>query len=754
MDYTPPYQYQWQNPELVKTIYPFRLQKLRDFLLYYKEIDLWKTFRNTVVDQNTSMEVIQEISGMNLQINDAKKALVDAKGKITELEKKNRQALNDRNVLLLEQTRSNLKAKLPRQTSTIRALNDSVQWYQNYAKNHPEVLDSPAYKRRLDDLKAAQDGYQAILQGIDKATADQQAVLAKLGFGTLESDRQQLLQQIQDLTDNVNRLTAEINLLPPIAKNGEVTPTTLVRWKVRNYEKQLLDLDQVRLVAEIIKRFDAEPNRFPKWLQYMVLHFSGMRYKSAHGSWADPRDLLENVKLEEFEKWVTKTAAPADLDQECAKAVQALEGSKVNASAADQERIKWQIISLTDKFNRQAALIKYKSPLISIEVRSMNDGQVLASLQSMKDIFPPWVWKEIVSRTDLRLQTTDPDWENLSPEERQQRWEWKSGYWREIMQSWEGKDITGWRKENEMTLALVVTRAVCNEIAEHIQHLRGRSPTGGLTAKPIWYLSEQNAARSKPPQTPLADPPFFKLPGQQKKEDYKPGASILWLGWVYQRPDPWQITHPIEGVNTLPPRDTLSSSSWNYHMEGSEFVREAKISNQLAKNWLRWTHEATVVEVVEMAGGVETVITFETGQIGLRLRTLRELLNNAYIYIGYVPPAPFEAENLEKMIARNTLLPAGITPAAREIAFATPEAEITIPTPQFETKLQIWQTLSKRERQVVTLICAGKTISEIAGRLEIKPNTVKKHLQNAMHMFGVHSRVELRQVIAEIRSTS
>ncbi len=662
--------------------------------------------------------------------------------------------LRERTILDPQQTKTTLKARLPKQASTIRALNDSVQWYQNYAKNHPEVLDSPAYKRRLDDLKEAQDANQAILQGIDKASADQQAELAKLGFGTLEQDRQQLQRQIQDLTDKINQLTQEINRLPPIGKNGEVTAATAVVWKVRKYEKQLLGLDQAGLVAEIVKRFDAEPGRFPKWLQYMVLHFSGMRYKSAHGSWADPRDLLESVRLEEFEKWVTKTAAPADLDRECAEAAQALEQRKVNTTnPADLERIKWQTIALNDRFNRQTALVKYKSPLISQEVCAMNDGQVLEALQSMKDTFPPWVWKEIASRTDLRLETTDPDWENLTPEERQQRWEWKSGYWREIMDAWEGKDITGWRKENEMTLALVVTRAVCNEIAEHIQHLRGRSPTGGLTAKPIWYLSEQNAARSKPPQAPPVDLPFFKPPGQQKKEDFKPGASILWLGWVYERPNPWQIAHPIEGINTLPPRDTFTSYSWNYRTEGSEFVREAKISNQLAKNWLRWTHEATVVEVVVMADGLEYVITFETGQIGLRRRALRELLNNAYVYVGYVPPAPLEPENLAKMIARDTLLPAGPAVAARETAFETPEVEIAIPAPEFESKLQIWQSLSKRERQVVTLICSGKSILEIAERLGIERSTVKKHLGAAMRKFGVHSRGELRQVIAKIMTT-
>ena len=43
---SPTYNFQWQNPILLKDIYPMRLQKLRDFLLFYKEADLWAEYRN------------------------------------------------------------------------------------------------------------------------------------------------------------------------------------------------------------------------------------------------------------------------------------------------------------------------------------------------------------------------------------------------------------------------------------------------------------------------------------------------------------------------------------------------------------------------------------------------------------------------------------------------------------------------------------------------------------------------------------
>ena len=41
-----PLYFQWQNDILCKTIYPMREQKLRDFLTFYMEVDIWKQYKN------------------------------------------------------------------------------------------------------------------------------------------------------------------------------------------------------------------------------------------------------------------------------------------------------------------------------------------------------------------------------------------------------------------------------------------------------------------------------------------------------------------------------------------------------------------------------------------------------------------------------------------------------------------------------------------------------------------------------------
>ncbi|MCK5429136.1 MAG: hypothetical protein KAI94_06670, partial [Anaerolineales bacterium] len=44
-----PIYFQWQNEYLLRTIYPLREMKLRDFLVYYYEIDLWAEYKDKTV---------------------------------------------------------------------------------------------------------------------------------------------------------------------------------------------------------------------------------------------------------------------------------------------------------------------------------------------------------------------------------------------------------------------------------------------------------------------------------------------------------------------------------------------------------------------------------------------------------------------------------------------------------------------------------------------------------------------------------
>jgi DNA-binding NarL/FixJ family response regulator len=62
--------------------------------------------------------------------------------------------------------------------------------------------------------------------------------------------------------------------------------------------------------------------------------------------------------------------------------------------------------------------------------------------------------------------------------------------------------------------------------------------------------------------------------------------------------------------------------------------------------------------------------------------------------------------------------------------------------------------LSHRERQVLDLVCEGRTNAEIAGSLVLAESTIKSHMASIFTKFGVHSRKEAVAVFADLNLPS
>jgi hypothetical protein len=418
-----------------------------------------------------------------------------------------------------------------------------------------------------------------------------------------------------------------------------------------------------------------------------VIHFSGMRYRSAHASWADPKYLLELLTREAFQGEIHAMDEAALVDA-CQDAVEELLEERENLTDENKRRAIDQMVAKLNFWNPRRALLEYRMARQVGELENLPDDErvFIGMLENLRKSMaanggglPDWVWEEIAKYTQLRLKTQEKDWESISPE----RWKWENRRWREILDTWEHRDITGWRKHHQESLDLIVTRAVCNEIAEHIQHLRGLVPFAGLTSKPKWYLKWQEKSKSLPPEEP-ARAFLVQAPSE---EHFINGASILWLDWVDREPNAWQVAHPLPGYSLLPPEvrlpkeKTANTVEWGYHQMGENFVRtrrkpsirelrdagrseieieaireEMKNSGGFVKQYLRWTHEATVIGVADMVEG-KFVLTFETGQIGVVLRRLSDLAGNRNVFVGYIPRADQEPENLAEMLDRAKLLP-------------------------------------------------------------------------------------------------
>ena len=62
---------------------------------------------------------------------------------------------------------------------------------------------------------------------------------------------------------------------------------------------------------------------------------------------------------------------------------------------------------------------------------------------------------------------------------------------------------------------------------------------------------------------------------------------------------------------------------------------------------------------------------------------------------------------------------------------------------------QRWQSLSQREQEVAALVCRGYTNRQIAARLVISPETVKSHMKRVLYKYDLHSKDELRMLMAD-----
>ena len=66
-----------------------------------------------------------------------------------------------------------------------------------------------------------------------------------------------------------------------------------------------------------------------------------------------------------------------------------------------------------------------------------------------------------------------------------------------------------------------------------------------------------------------------------------------------------------------------------------------------------------------------------------------------------------------------------------------------------QARIQVWESLSPREQEVVALACLGRTNRQIAAQLYLSPETIKTHMRHAQRKFGVANKSELRALLAD-----
>jgi hypothetical protein len=596
-----------------------------------------------------------------------------------------------------------------------RALATEVHKLEYELRGKPAEAAPGGKHTRLEMLRGA--GLRAVESELDKLSdyhaTYEYAQKPRTELDRMVKDQERDLQRKQDriaqLKEQASALEAEYRAREAVLNMSEaeylvrlppgqpVTVRDIVRGKVEKYKNALeaklaQDLPeetiQQELLEEIVQGFIKDPGRHPLWLQYMVIHFSGMRYATAHGSWADPKDLLTSLRTSALEKELMK------LDED---AVEALSEQRVTAyESTDPARAPRLALATSQKWKdrialhmrglkspsahyRRKALFDLRMDEENYEVESMTPGEALEALKARQNTLPEWMWKEIVRLTDLRVQEAqDPDWNRLTPEQQDEKNEARYAEFRAIMNKWKQDNLTGWRQEHDRSNRLIVTSSVCNEVAEQIQHLRGNTPPGGLSYKPDWYMHTEGAAiksgkSSGPPG------PFFVRAQPGAERYFVQGASILWLRFVHDIPNPWRVAKPLatrQGDRLIPDayrKSTAATGDWQYfESDMIKRTRQRTVEKKTLRDqqWLRWMHEATVAEVSETADG-PTVLTFETAlpyddpsvsAVGIFKHNLQNLMwdggedNYNGAFIGYVPEGDLPVGDLGEMLDWNKIL--------------------------------------------------------------------------------------------------
>jgi hypothetical protein len=686
--------FQWQNEILLKDIYPMRLTKLKDFLIFFKEADLWAEYKD------------KDISSLAADVAEYEKGMDNARA----AEFKRYSSL--KSYFMTKDVKGFFVKYQPIEEDAMAQIQKN---HDLFAASWPKDIrgERGFIQMRIESLKT-QMGFvrdrirylQRQLEGMIADHPNRPKVEAEYKLKNESSlpmllDEMEKLRQFDETYNKVegpklewyklskadpNFKTTEEEFLVHYDPKTPVTVRDIVRLKVEQYAKTLEGKDQYQLLTEIRARFEKEPARFPLWLQYMVIHFSGMRYKSAHGSWADPKDLLVRLRIAEIKKEqmaLTDADVTAKCQEKIAQYDPAFTGAKPKLATAtekvwkDRIAMHMQGVKANGPTSKRNGLNGLAEEETKYEYMSMTTDQALAKLEAMKAQFPAWAWKTIVRLTQLRVKhVTAPGWESYTPEEDKERFADKTLF--PILSKWETDNTGMWRPEHARTQELIVTRAVCNETAEHIQHVRGRLPAGGLTENAAGYF-KLYAAKT----------PGVKFIRPTSADHYPQGASIFWLRFATGSPNDWQKAKAVEDENKqglLPAeffgkRQPLKGDKnspqvvpWEYK-RGEPITRtrttiDANKQKSTESQWLRWIHEATVIGVIETADG-PYVYTFETSLpddfrgtscLGVFRNTLKWNLSDgtedAYnrSFVAYAPEGQVPLENLKPMMDWNKII--------------------------------------------------------------------------------------------------
>ena len=228
--------FQWQNDVLRKSIYPLREMKLRDFLVYFKEIEIWAEYKNKDINDEIDAYHAQK----KLAVERAAKSyfafksyFMDEDVRAEYLKKFN---AVDKDVLnAIQAFHRNFRTYLPKLTDPRREtyfVSQQVLFWQQYRKDYLKKIANK--QRRVEIMKSQVPPHpnvpkeeQELAQMQNPAFLMVDEELNRLyafvsASSKIEKRKQDLARSIQDAEKTVKESTTKLDSLKPKIEKGGV----------------------------------------------------------------------------------------------------------------------------------------------------------------------------------------------------------------------------------------------------------------------------------------------------------------------------------------------------------------------------------------------------------------------------------------------------------------------------------------------------------------------------------------------------
>lgn len=331
------YDYQWENPVLFDTIYDReetdgheRLNALRQFLYLMRELEL-----EGAMPQNGE-ELTQE--QINELLNKDREEIAREKGELAFISTNRSTRISKIDGFLATKNtelktaksaqKTALKVKRARQVRSIKSkaekniktyteeglakADKNIAWTERMTKK--KNYDVAAYEKKkgywlgqkqkwVDKIATEQAKIDAIMPEYNELVAPfaQEVERLSVDIAALKAEKKDLKAQNKEADKRVKELDGELKSVERVAK-GQTS--SVVKWKKDRYTRQLKTMDHQSLMDSIEDLFASDPNgdRFPQWIRYAVMQYSGVRYASSHNNFYSPQNMLSILKDKELEE--------------------------------------------------------------------------------------------------------------------------------------------------------------------------------------------------------------------------------------------------------------------------------------------------------------------------------------------------------------------------------------------------------------------------------------------------------------------